>query len=74
MCSGSSLESTERAQGAGLRAADIKAYARTLGFDVCGIAPAADHPELSFFRKWLDRGYGGRMTYLHRSARKRVDR
>ena len=27
----------------------IKAKARELGFDACGIAPAADLPELPFF-------------------------
>ena len=62
MCSGSLLKS-----------ADVKARARELGFDLCGIAPAAAHPELNFFREWLDRGYGGTMTYLHRSAKKRAD-
>jgi epoxyqueuosine reductase len=51
----------------------IKAHARTLGFDACGIAPVADHPELRFLRDWLARGYGGTMTYLHRSAKKRAD-
>jgi len=56
-----------------LTSAQIKARARELGFDLCGIAPAAAHPELNFFREWLARGYGGTMTYLHRSAKKRVD-
>jgi epoxyqueuosine reductase len=56
-----------------VNATQIKAKARSLGFDLCGIAPATDHPELKFFREWLDRGYGGTMTYLHRSARKRAD-
>ncbi|HEX3646285.1 MAG TPA: tRNA epoxyqueuosine(34) reductase QueG [Vicinamibacterales bacterium] len=51
----------------------IKAKASEIGFDLCGIAPAADLPELQFLREWLDRGYGGTMTYLHRSARKRAD-
>jgi epoxyqueuosine reductase len=54
-------------------AAEIKAKAIDLGFDLCGIAPAADLPELAFLRDWLDRGYGGTMTYLHRSAKKRAD-
>jgi len=53
--------------------AQIKTKAIELGFDLCGIAPAADHPELGFLREWLDRGYGGTMTYLHRSAKKRAD-
>ena len=56
-----------------MNAPDIKARAVQLGFDLCGIAPAADLPELGFLREWLDRGYGGTMTYLHRSARKRAD-
>jgi epoxyqueuosine reductase len=53
--------------------AEIKAHARALGFDACGIAPAAAHPELPFFRDWLDRGYAGEMAYLHRSAERRAD-
>jgi epoxyqueuosine reductase len=56
-----------------LSAARIKARARELGFDACGIAPAANHPELSFYREWLDRGYAGAMAYLHRSADRRAD-
>src|SRR5262245_28381528 len=51
----------------------VKARARELGFDACGIAPAAAHPELTFFRDWLDRGYAGEMAYLHRSAERRAD-
>jgi epoxyqueuosine reductase len=56
-----------------MTSAQIKARARELGFDACGIAPAADHPELTFLREWLDRGYAGEMTYLHRSADRRMD-
>jgi epoxyqueuosine reductase len=53
--------------------ADVKQQARALGFDLCGIASAAPHPELPFFREWLDRGYAGEMAYLHRSADRRAD-
>lgn len=56
-----------------MTAAEIKAKARNLGFDACGIAPAANHPELSFYAAWLDRGYAGEMAYLHRSADRRAD-
>jgi epoxyqueuosine reductase len=56
-----------------LTAAGIKLKARELGFDLCGVAPAASHPELTFFREWLDRGYAGEMGYLSRSAEKRAD-
>ena len=52
---------------------DIKQKARELGFDLCGVAPAADLPELTFFSKWLARGYAGEMAYLHRSAEQRAD-
>jgi epoxyqueuosine reductase len=51
----------------------IKDKARSLGFDACGIAPAADHPELRFFPEWLARGYAGSMAYLARSADRRAD-
>jgi epoxyqueuosine reductase len=56
-----------------LASARIKAKALELGFDLCGIAPAADYPELKFFREWLDRGYAGEMAYLNRSADRRAD-
>jgi len=56
-----------------MTSAEIKAKARSLGFDACGIAPAANHPELHFYREWLDRGYAGEMAYLHRSADRRAD-
>jgi epoxyqueuosine reductase len=51
----------------------IKAHASAVGFEACGIAPAADHPELKFYREWLDRGYAGEMAYLHRTAERRAD-
>jgi epoxyqueuosine reductase len=56
-----------------LTTAAIKVKARELGFDACGVAPAADLPELPFFREWLDRGYAGDMSYLARSAARRAD-
>jgi epoxyqueuosine reductase len=56
-----------------LSADTIKARARELGFDLCGIAPAADLPELAHLRDWLDRGYAGEMVYLEKSAETRAD-
>jgi len=56
-----------------MTSAEIKSHALSLGFDACGIAPAANHPELGFFREWLDRGYAGEMAYLHRTADRRAD-
>ena len=54
-------------------AAEIKARAAELGFDLCGIAPAGNHRELHAFAEWLARGYAGEMHYLERSADKRAD-
>jgi len=51
----------------------IKAKAQELGFDLCGVAPAGDFPELRFFGDWIDRGYAGEMAYLKRSADRRAD-
>jgi epoxyqueuosine reductase len=56
-----------------MTSSEIKAQALRFGFDAVGIAPAASHPELTFFREWLSKGYAGRMTYLHRSADRRAD-
>jgi epoxyqueuosine reductase len=56
-----------------MTSSEIKAQARRLGFDAVGIAPAAAHPELTFFREWLSRGHAAGMTYLDRSADRRAD-
>jgi epoxyqueuosine reductase len=56
-----------------LTSSDIKSQARAIGFDACGIAPAAAHPELTFFQEWIDRGHAGEMEYLRRSADRRAD-
>ena len=40
-----------------LTAEIIKQKAKDLGFDLCGVAPAAAFPELGFLREWIDRGY-----------------
>ena len=53
--------------------AAIKSQARSLGFDLCGIAPADSFPELAHLRDWLDRGYAGEMQYMHKSADVRAD-
>lgn len=56
-----------------LTAPRIKEAARDCGFDLCGIAPAAALPELSFLERWLAGGYAGEMSYLNRSADRRAD-
>ena len=50
---------------------DLKARAAQLGFDLCGIAPAENVPELAMLDDWLARGYGGGMAWLARTADKR---
>ena len=52
---------------------DIKNQARSLGFDVCGVAPAVAHPELAFLETWLGKGYAGEMRYMARTATRRAD-
>ncbi len=54
-------------------AAAVKSKARELGFDLCGIAPAADLPELPFLAQWIARGYAGSLRFLTRSAGRRSD-
>jgi len=51
----------------------IKQRALEIGFDLCGIAPARDFPELKFLSEWLARGYAGEMDYLEKSASVRAD-
>jgi len=56
-----------------LTAARIKAKAGELGFDLCGIAPADNFPELAYLEEWLAHGYAGDMAYMARSAERRAD-
>jgi epoxyqueuosine reductase len=51
----------------------IKAQARTLGFDLVGVAPVRESPELAFFESWIEAGYGGDMQYLARNMERRRD-
>ena len=41
-----------------------KNAARAAGFDLCGIAPVADFPELGRFLEWIAAGHAGEMKYL----------
>ncbi|MGH9818238.1 MAG: epoxyqueuosine reductase, partial [Candidatus Acidiferrales bacterium] len=56
------MNATERTQW-------VTERAREVGFDLCGVAPAADFDELARLPGWLDRGYAGEMRYLHDSRR-----
>ena len=50
--------------------ARIMELARAAGFDLCGIAPAAEFPELAHLDEWLERGHAGEMRYLHDARRR----
>jgi epoxyqueuosine reductase len=51
----------------------IKGRASSLGFDLCGIAPAAALPELAYLPEWIAKGYAGEMVYMEKSASSRAD-
>ncbi len=53
----------------------IKAEAKRLGFDVCGIAHAEPVAEIisDGYRKWLAQGNEANMDYLSRNIEKRLD-
>lgn len=56
-----------------LTTGEVKSEARAAGFDLCGVAPVADFPELNFLSEWLARGYAGEMHYLQRTAERRAN-
>ncbi len=52
----------------------IKASAKKLGFDACGIARAEQLTEESpHFKEWLDQGYHASMAYMNRNVDKRLN-
>ena len=56
-----------------ITAGAVKSKARELGFDLCGIAPADDFPELSYLQEWLASGYAADMAWMARNADRRAD-
>src|ERR1043166_1233381 len=42
----------------------IKESALRTGFDLCGVAPLQNLPELAYFPEWIARGCAGEMAYL----------
>jgi epoxyqueuosine reductase len=53
--------------------AKIKDRARSLGFDLAGIAPAEPSRFRDYVRQWLDEGRGGSMSYLSNRFDERTD-
>lgn len=54
-----------------LTAASVKAAARGLGFNLCGVAPARPSPTLNAYLRWIERGLHGEMGYMARIDRVR---
>ena len=52
---------------------ELKRRALALGFDAVGIAPLDVNPHGAALDQWLEAGYAGTMTYLHRQRAKRKD-
>lgn len=48
-------------------------HARSIGFELCGVAPAEEFEELRHLPEWLERGYAGEMRYLHDARRASAD-
>ncbi len=54
-------------------AAGIKARARELGLDVCGVTSADPSRHESFYRQWAAEGKAGEMSWLTRDPDRRTD-
>jgi len=49
----------------------LKERARSLGFDLAGIAPATPADGFDRYKEWLERGYAGEMAYLRNQSEPR---
>jgi epoxyqueuosine reductase len=56
------------------RTAHVVEVSRALGFDLCGVAPAEEFPELAHLEEWLVRDYAGELRYLHDARRRSPSR
>jgi len=56
-----------------LTAALVRATAREIGFDLCGVAEAVQHPRLARIVDWIAQGRSGDMAYLRDSLDERID-
>lgn len=52
----------------------INAKATELGFDLCGITSVQELADPSHLTEWLERGYAGRMEYMHDPRRADITR
>jgi epoxyqueuosine reductase len=42
----------------------LEQHASSVGFDICGVAPASEFAELKYFPAWVNQGSAGEMKYL----------
>lgn len=56
-----------------ITAAEVKRAAAELGFVACGITDLGPSARAAELDRWLRRGFGGNMRYIHRQAKKRKD-
>jgi epoxyqueuosine reductase len=56
-----------------LSIAALREEALSLGFDLVGIAPAGPAPHGDDLMEWVERGFGGDMAYMTRTADARAD-
>ncbi|MEM9444762.1 MAG: tRNA epoxyqueuosine(34) reductase QueG [Verrucomicrobiota bacterium] len=54
-------------------AKQVKALAKDLGFDVCGIAEAKPFPKQNYFFSWLEQGMAAGMEWLKRNPERRLN-
>ena len=54
-------------------AAGVKARARELGFEVCGVTSADPSRHAAFYREWIAEGKAGEMSWLGREPERRTD-
>jgi epoxyqueuosine reductase len=57
----------------GVRAAQVKAVARRLGFAAAGVTTLAPVRHADALDRWLDAGHAGNMRYMHRQADRRKE-
>jgi len=54
-----------------LSTTEVKRKARELGFNLCGLTPAAPSPTLAAYLRWIQQGMQGDMRYMARADRVR---
>ena len=51
----------------------LAAFAHSLGFALCRVAPAVTPPHAEAYRQWLAEGCAGEMVWMERNAERRTD-